>query len=357
MILIILSIVSIHLIVTVLLTGIIGHWKSSNHSLQPGISVVIAARNEWENLQILLPKLLAQDYPDYEIIIGLDRCTDESLNYLENHSDPSVTWIDIKEVPVDWDTKKYALHQATCKATREWLVFTDGDCCPTSTHWLTSVAKEADPSTDIIIGMSPYQSTGTWLSKYVQFEAFMTALLYASFTLLKKPYMAVGRNLAIKKSFFLTCGGYKEFKNIRGGDDDLFIQRNAHPENTRLMLGHDSVVSSMPLRTWKAYFEQKIRHFSVSKYYANSHQLLITGYHISHFASVCGLVYFIYHPYIIPILLFYLFIKLGSYRFAMDKMGMKFNYMFLPIVDMMYAIFTPVLGIWSKLKKDIKWKN
>ena len=42
------------------------------------ISVVIAARNEARNLEQNLPHVLCQPYPGFEVIVILDRCTDES---------------------------------------------------------------------------------------------------------------------------------------------------------------------------------------------------------------------------------------------------------------------------------------
>ena len=61
--------------------------------------------------------------------------------------------------------------------------------------------------------------------------------------------------------------------------------------------------------------------------------------------------------YTLPIILFFLFIKLASYRFVADKVGAGFNYMLLPIVDVLYAFMIPIIGIRSKFKKDIEWKN
>ncbi len=36
---------------------------------RPPVSVVICARNEGENLQMFLPKILEQNYPDFEVIV------------------------------------------------------------------------------------------------------------------------------------------------------------------------------------------------------------------------------------------------------------------------------------------------
>ena len=74
--------VSVHLVLTILFTWKISFWKSKSSSAQPEVSIIVAARNELQNLQILIPQLLDQDYPHYNVVVGLDRCTDNSVSYL-----------------------------------------------------------------------------------------------------------------------------------------------------------------------------------------------------------------------------------------------------------------------------------
>ena len=49
------------------------HKSKAEHSNLPGVSVIIAARNEAENLIKNLPSVLDQDYPDFEVIVVNDR--------------------------------------------------------------------------------------------------------------------------------------------------------------------------------------------------------------------------------------------------------------------------------------------
>jgi len=47
-------------------------------SALPPVSVLIAAHNEADRLRRYLPSVLSQEYPVFEVIVALDRCTDES---------------------------------------------------------------------------------------------------------------------------------------------------------------------------------------------------------------------------------------------------------------------------------------
>ena len=346
-----------HLGVTISLAAAFRRYRQRNNHKKPSMSVIVAARNEEKNLKILIPLIQNQAYENFEIVLALDRTSDSSATYIQNLDDDKIKVINIKDVKEGWNPKKYALKSAIENATGEWLIFTDADCQPSSNTWLRSITNQISNQTDIIIGISPYKSYSSLLSKFIQFEAFMTAFTYAGRTLSGKPYMAVGRNMAIRKSFFIESNGYDDIHSIQGGDDDLFIQKNASKENTRILLGAESVVFTEPERSWKDYWNQKVRHLSVSSYYKKADQFLLGLNHFSHLIFIVMLFYCTTHSFFLPMLLFYLFIKLVSYRFASSKMEININYILLPLVDIIYAVSIPVIGLWSKLEKDIKWKN
>ena len=356
MLAIIISIVSFHLLLTIVFCVRIFSWRSSHSKNTPVLSIIIAAKNEEENLKQLIPKLLDQQYPGFEIIIGLDRCSDQSLELLKDHDSTKLKWVDIQSVPPDWNGKKYALNEAIKLANGEWLVFTDADCVPNSDQWLTTLAKEMKSETEIVLGVSPYKRNGSFLSDFIRYEAFQTFLLYLGMTLLKRPYMAVGRNLAVKKVLFHSLAGYESIKGVVGGDDDLFIQK-AKASNISVAMGNGSLVASYPSCGWRSYKNQKLRHFSVSKYYQKSDVILLSLYHISHMSIYLIALLAEKSVFLFVSILFYLFIKLAAYRFVASKVGTGFNYILFPVVDMLYAFMIPFLGVWSKLVKDIKWKN
>lgn len=346
-----------HLFITVILASQFSKYRPGNNNAAYSISIIIAAHNELENLKILIPQLLKLEYQELEIIVSLDRCNDKSGDYLKNEQHKNLKFLEIKETPQGWNSKKYALDLAIQKSKNEWLLFTDADCTPKSTQWASAFSKQIDDKTDILIGYSPYRQESTFLSAYIRFESFVTGFLYLCSALSKRPYMAVGRNMAIRKSFFIASGGYTSFKSAQGGDDDLFIQKNANSTNTKVVLGTDSLVETYPKNQWNDYFKQKLRHLSIGSKYQLIHKVYLSIYHISHLIFWILLFFQTNYQIILSVVLFYTFIKLGSYRFAASKMGAGFNYILLPLVDIMYAILTPVIACWSKLEKDIRWKN
>ncbi|MBE0595524.1 MAG: glycosyltransferase [Gemmatimonadales bacterium] len=93
----------------------------------PSVSVLVPARNEEENLQRLLPSLLAQDYPHFDIVVYDDGSTDGTWNVLGTFTDPRLRRLRGDEVPPGWVGKVHALYQASRRATGDLLLFVDAD--------------------------------------------------------------------------------------------------------------------------------------------------------------------------------------------------------------------------------------
>ena len=57
--------------------------KSSKELPEIGVSVIICAKNEAENLKNFLPTIINQTYPDFEIILINDASSDETSEVME----------------------------------------------------------------------------------------------------------------------------------------------------------------------------------------------------------------------------------------------------------------------------------
>jgi len=95
----------------------------------PSVSILVAARDEAERLPRALATLLAQDHPDFEVIVVDDRSTDGTSEILGRmqQQDERLQVLSIKDLPPGWLGKPHALQQAFQRSRGEWLVFTDAD--------------------------------------------------------------------------------------------------------------------------------------------------------------------------------------------------------------------------------------
>lgn len=108
----------------------------------PLISVIIPARNEGRNIRECLDSLLAQTYPNFEIIVVDDRSTDETPQILAELSVPGsrLRVIHGAELPLGWAGKPHALVQGAALAQGEWLCFMDADTFASSELLLSTYA-------------------------------------------------------------------------------------------------------------------------------------------------------------------------------------------------------------------------
>ncbi len=336
--------------------------EKTSSEKSPPISIIISARNEAENLKSLIPKLMEQDYYDFEVSVALDRCSDDSLDIMkifEKQYDNLKTVI-IDELPDHFSPKKYALTLGAKGASNEWLLFTDADCRPQSENWLSGFANQMTSDTDVLVGYAPYSRKNGLLNAYIRFETFMTASDYLSSVLLKNPYMGVGRNLAFRKSLFLKVKGYNRFQGIMGGDDDLFVHYHAKPSRTRVVFGPDTLVYSDAKDSLKNYWKQKKRHFSVGKYYRFSSKLRHTFKFLAMillWATFIILAILGYQPIIVSgSFIGYFVIKgLLDWRVA-NRIGDGYRYILNPILEGIYITFVPAASVVAAFTKKVKWK-
>lgn len=262
----------------------------SYSSYRPPLSVIISAHNEADNLPALLKDLCHQSYQNTEIIIVLDRCTDESQEILENWiaQYPQIRYLSISQTAEGWASKKWALTQGIDLAQHEWLVLTDADCRMGS-NWLKEIAASLQEDHDLYLGISMYQVAPGILNLLIRFETWYTAFQYIGWAGLGMVYMGVGRNLVYRKSLFQANRGFEAFKDRLSGDDDLLVNAYARPKKTGTIIRREGQTVSIPKRDWTAWFRQKTRHVSASNAYNWKSKFILGIFHVSHLWFYLGI--------------------------------------------------------------------
>lgn len=326
------------------------------------ISVIIAARNEADNLQMFLDSILTQDYPNYEVIVINDCSYDNSSDLLKGFM---VRYKHLKVVELEEDDKykhgkKFALTLGIKAATHEHLLFTDADCTPLSKNWISLMQAGFTEGKEIVIGHSPYIKNGGFLNAFSRFETFYTAFQYISFAMKKNAYMGVGRNMAYTKSLFFKGKGFAAHMHLLSGDDDLFIQQNATPSNVAVCLQPDSFVMSPSKNNWGDYVSQKFRHLRDGKEYKKSHKFSLSMISSSalFFYIALALSFIFQLPYEISFgFLAARIVLLGVFYYpSMRKLGIKDMYPFYIIFDFLYFLIIPIWAVLALFTKQKRWK-
>jgi cellulose synthase/poly-beta-1,6-N-acetylglucosamine synthase-like glycosyltransferase len=327
----------------------------------PPISIIIAARNESDNLYENLPYILTQDYPEFEVIIVNNQSVDDSAWLLKalclQHKNLRV--VEIAKNKHLLPGKKLPITLGVKGAKYENMLFTDADCRPASNHWLRIMAGSFSEKKEIVLGYAPYYKTKGIINKIIRFDTAFIGVSYLSLALVKLPYMGVGRNLAYSKKVFDTVRGFKSHYSLPSGDDDLFIQEAAVNENYTIQLSPDSFCFSMPATTWKSWIRQKTRHYTTSSRYNFIKKALLGIYPISLLMTWISFVILLSNAnwWIIGLIIFstLLIIKWLIQGKCLRKLNEKRFAMAFPLWDLAHALLMPIMYNFSDHKRYKKW--
>jgi glycosyltransferase involved in cell wall biosynthesis len=326
-----------------------------------GVSVVICAKNEESNLKAFLPLIIHQNYDIFEVIVINDRSEDNSHIYLQNLEKEYkfFKYIFIQHTPKHINPKKYALLEGIKLAKYENILLTDADCYPASKNWITKMMEAKTKDKKIVLGISLYEKTGSFLNQFIQFETNFTAIQYITLALLGKPYMGVGRNLLYERSLFFEKRAFEGIEKLTGGDDDLVVGKIATAKNTAVCLEKEGFTYSIPKNTWKDFIQQKQRHLSIGNYYRWDIKILLGSLHFSNtFFWFIG-IFFIFYINIYFLCLFLSKIIINTFILAQinKKKLQEINIFLLPLLDFLFVIYFLIVGLSILFKKKIEWKT
>jgi chlorobactene glucosyltransferase len=184
----------------------------------PSISVIVPARDEARNIRRCVESLLAQAYPNYEVIVLDDRSTDSTPAILGRiaASDPRLKVIRGDELPKGWAGKPHALHQAAQAARGEWLCFVDADTFVEPEALASTCAKAIGTQADLFTIMTR-QIMGTFWERTV-LPLVMTALSVGFSPRNvndpeRRDAVANGQFILIRRSVYDAVGGYERIKD------------------------------------------------------------------------------------------------------------------------------------------------
>lgn len=351
---------------------LIRYKQPAPHYPQPaeGVSVLVCAWNELENLGELLPLLNAQEYPTFEILLLDDRSWDGTEDFLKEQAH---SWRHVRFIRIDKEfphitPKKYALTVGMKHARYPVALMTDADCRPTSTDWIASMVGQLSAGKDIVLGFSPYYKEKGLLNWFIRCETFYAAVQYLSLARVGRPYMGVGRNLMYRTALFFENKGFYQHKHIMGGDDDLFINQAATRANTAINLDPETFVYSFPKTTWNEWMRQKKRHLSVGKHYKRSNKIRLGLLSASHVAVWCfGIFTFIWGVFTQDLLLLQILgavfalrwlvqvLVLSGINNRLDRTVSWLSFILMDFAFFVYYISMSVL-VLSRKKKPVLWR-
>jgi chlorobactene glucosyltransferase len=195
----------------------------------PRVSILVPVRDEAHNVEACLLSLLAQEYPDFEVIALDDHSTDATPSILAQiaERDPRLRLLTGKPLPAGWLGKHWACHQLAQAATGDLILFTDADTRHAPIMLRDGVSALLAEGADMVTAF-PHERTETWGERLIVpaisvFILCFLPLAFAHYWRLPSFAFAIGQFMLFRRSAFDAVGGYG---SVRGDVvDDVALAR------------------------------------------------------------------------------------------------------------------------------------
>jgi poly-beta-1,6-N-acetyl-D-glucosamine synthase len=236
-----------------------------------GISVVIAFRNEQQNLPELLYSLERQKYPEelWEVILVDDHSSDQSAQLVIKFAAAHPGFHLLQNGPGE-NGKKAAVIKAIRYASHGLIVTTDADCTMNE-NWLSAIGEfysQHHPS--IIIGLVDMNDGNGFFSRFQEVEFLSLIAAGAAATAGGRPLYCNAANLSFEKELMISQPDPMS-REVPSGDDTLFMLKIKHSRDSRIMLlkSADAVVKTRSTVGLRQFINQRSRWASKSRYYSD----------------------------------------------------------------------------------------
>jgi len=240
----------------------------------PGISVVVAARNEATEISKLLTALQQQKTPPQAMeVIVVDDYSDDGTAALAETFHMSCAFRVIRAAEAGFiPGKKGALDGGIRAATHEVVVITDADTTPAE-HW-TGLVREvfSDPACVFAAGLVKYRAGSGFVHALESLDFYGLVVSGAGAAGMGYPFMCNAANMAFRKDAYLEIQGMASHKHRSSGDDVFLLHRIvARFGNGRIRwyVSPESITETNPTGSFIRYFAQRVRWASKGGSYRN----------------------------------------------------------------------------------------
>jgi cellulose synthase/poly-beta-1,6-N-acetylglucosamine synthase-like glycosyltransferase len=233
-----------------------------NATYEPTVSIVVAARNEEDNIETCLSSLTHIEYPreKLEIIVADDDSTDATPAIIQKFTTayPFIRSIVAQPSSSQLQGKANAIAQAIDVSKGEIILMTDADCTVKPT-WVRSTVQYYRERTGIVAGLSLLR-TRNWFEGMQSLDWALILSIAASAMVLKHPLSCIGNNFSFRRKAYDEVGGYRGIKFSVTEDFSLFnaITKTGRWEY-RYPLESGTLVISTPCSSMAMLYRQKHR--------------------------------------------------------------------------------------------------
>lgn len=242
--------------------------KSFRVSVSPSVfvSVVVACRNEHDNIPSLLNNIALQSYPEnlFELIIVDDGSADRTYDIVSEFKAIK----NIKILKNEGMGKKQALRTGIGSAEGNLIITTDADCSM-GREWIRTIAAYFEENRpDMIICPVQFDSLSGFFGKFQELEFLSLQGITAGCALSGEATMCNGANLAFTRNAYLDNSN-NLLDEINTGDD-IFLLHSIKRRTVSKILwleSADAMVKTKPSLSINSFLKQRSRWISKARSY------------------------------------------------------------------------------------------
>ncbi|MCK4342620.1 MAG: glycosyltransferase [Phycisphaerae bacterium] len=204
----------------------------------PKLTVLVAAKDEEANIGRCLRGLLAQEYPNLEVIASNDRSEDRTGEIIDEVAgrDPRLKAVHVTHLPEGWAGKNHAMHQGMQRAGGDYLCFTDADCRFHAPELLAAAVRFARRENVDFLSVLPDLEADTFWERVVQPPAGAIMVFWFPPEKVNNPNSprayANGAFMLMSRPAYDTLGGHEQVKTAL--NEDMHFARRAKELGLRL---------------------------------------------------------------------------------------------------------------------------
>jgi GT2 family glycosyltransferase len=186
---------------------------------QPSITVIVPARDEAADIAATLHSLLAQDYPNLQILAVNDRSTDrtgEIITALAAQHPGKLRALHVTDLPPEWLGKTHAMALAARQSPTDYLLFTDADVLFRPDAIRRSLAYAVASNADHLVTL-PTTTIKRWdeaalLSFFQIFGIWAARPWRVADPKAKHDALGIGAFNLLRRSAYLHIGGFESLR-------------------------------------------------------------------------------------------------------------------------------------------------
>jgi poly-beta-1,6-N-acetyl-D-glucosamine synthase len=226
-----------------------GRNKVTSNSYPP-VSIIITSRNYEDNLKRIVPVLLEQNYPEFQVVVVDDCSTDGTEWYLAGLK---IQYPHLKTTRIIQETdfpNALAITVGIRAASKEWLIFLNPLCVIPDKNWLKSYAENLIPEKEVVYGYVNLSNCKGSMNNILRFEIFDSFILGGAAQLVGIPMPVIDVNIAYKREEFLERRGFAAVLESPFSENELYMNKISTRANSTYILNKPASVGYCDEAAW-----------------------------------------------------------------------------------------------------------